>query len=150
MKLRAENGAGLVDDAFITRIVEVDEVFLPILWQSRYIHRISMVLARDVAFTCCEIQSRDVVCTISVLEFDSPRASCQSNQLVSQANTHYWDLRRVHQLPEVVDCFLAMRRVARTIADEDTVEMMGHFMDWVVVGECGDACATANKASQDV
>ena len=103
-----------------------------------------MVLARDMAFARCKIQSRDVVSTVSILKLDGPGTSRQSNQLMTKADAHDWNLRRIHELAEMVDCILTMGRITRSVADENAVEVVGYFVDWVVVWKGCDACASAD------
>ena len=55
-----------------------------------------MILASDMAFASCEIQGRNVVCTVAVLELDGLGTSSESDQLMTKADAHDWDLRRVH------------------------------------------------------
>ena len=81
---------------FIARIIKVHKILLPVLRQSRRVNSIAMILASDMAFACCEIQGRNIVCTVAILEFDGLGTSSESDQLVTQADAHNRDLRRVH------------------------------------------------------
>lgn len=109
-----------------------------------------MVLAGDVATSGCQVERWDVVSTVAVLELNGPRSGGQGEQLVSEADAHDRDLGRLHQLAEVVDCILAMGWITGAIGDEDSVEVVGDFVDGVVVREGGDAGAAPDQTSQDV
>lgn len=69
---------------------------------------------------------------------------------MTKTNAHDWNLGRFHQLAEMIDGFLTMSRIARTIADEDAIEMMSYFVDRVVIWECCNACASAYQATEDI
>jgi len=69
---------------------------------------------------------------------------------MAKTNAHDRNLGRVHQLAEIIDSFLTMGRIARTVADEDAVEMMGYFVDRVVVWEGCNACTSADQAAEDI
>ena len=69
---------------------------------------------------------------------------------MAQTDAHDWDLGVLHQLGEMVDCLLAMGRIAGAVADEHAVEVVGHFVDRVVIREDGGGSATADEAAQDV
>ena len=87
---------------------------------------------------------------VSVLELDGAGAGSKREELVAETDAHDRDLRRFHQFAEVVDGSLAMGWIARAVGDEDSVEVVGHFVDGVVVGEGCDAGATADEAAEDV
>ena len=61
-----------------------------------------MVLARDMAFARREVQRWDVMGSITILQLDGFSANCQRNQLMAKANSHDWDLRRLHHFTKVV------------------------------------------------
>jgi len=69
---------------------------------------------------------------------------------MTKTNAHDRNLRRLHQLAEMIDGFLTMGWIARTVADEDAVEMMSYFVDRVVVREGCNACASADQAAEDI
>ena len=75
---------------FVGSIIQVDEVFLEIGWESSHINGITVVLTGNVALTGGQIKSWDVVGTVSVLELDGAGTSCKSKQLMSQADTKDW------------------------------------------------------------
>lgn len=50
----------------------------------------------------------------------------------------------------MIDGCLTMSRIARTVADEDAIEMMSYFVDRVVVWEGCNACASADQATEDI
>ena len=49
MELGREDGAGLVDHAFVTGVIKVDEILLPFARQRGRIHSVAVILAGDVA-----------------------------------------------------------------------------------------------------
>ncbi len=61
---------------FVARVIQIDEILLPVLRQGRCINSITMILARDVTFTRCKIQSRNVVSTVPILQLDSLGTYC--------------------------------------------------------------------------
>lgn len=109
-----------------------------------------MVLTGDVAATSAQVQSRDVVSPVTVLELDGASTSSQGQQLVTQADTEDGDLGGLHQALQVENGVLAVGGVTRAVGDEDTIEVVGHLVDGVVEGEDGDTRATANQAPQDI
>lgn len=133
-----------MDDAFIAAVVEVDEIFLPVGGQGGGVDGVAVVLGGDVASTRREVEGGDVVGAVAVFEFDGPGAAGEGEELVAEADAHDWDLGGFHEALEVIDCILAMRWVAGAVGDEDAVEVVGDFVDGVIVGETGDACAAAD------
>jgi hypothetical protein len=150
MELGAEDGTGVVDQTLVGLVVEVGEVLPPVAGQGRGVDGVSVVLRGDVALASGEVESRDVVSAVSVLQLDRLSTSGQSNQLVTHANTHDGDLRGLEQLAEVVDGRRAMSWVARAVGVEDTVEVVRDLVDGVVEGEAGDAGTAGDEAAKDV
>lgn len=135
---------------FVGVVVEVDEIRLPIIGQSVDIHGVSVVLRCNVAAARGQIQSRDVVSSVAVLEFDSLGTRGQGKQLMAETNAENWNLGVVHHLSEVVDRLLTVGGITGSVGDEDAIEMMGHLVYRIVVWEDGDARTTADQTSQDV
>jgi hypothetical protein len=150
MELGAEDGARLVNHTLVAGVVQVDEVWLPVRGQSGCIHGVTVVLAGDVAATSSQVESRDVVGTVTVLQLDGASASSQSKELVTQADTEDGDLRGLHQAAEVVGGVLAMGRVTGAVGDENTVKVVSDLVDGVVEGEDGNASTAADEAAQNV
>ena len=109
-----------------------------------------MVLTGDVAAASAHVQSGNVVSSVSVLELDGASTSGQSQELVTQADTKDRNLGGLHQAVQVVCGLLAVGGVTGTVGDEDTVKVVSHLVDRVVVGEDGDTGATVDQATQDV
>jgi len=84
------------------------------------------------------------VSTVTVLELDGLGTCSQSEKLVTQADTHNGLLVSLHKLTKMVDGILAVDWVARTVGDEDTVEVVRNFVDGVVGGEDGYGGTTRN------
>ena len=150
MELSAEDGAGVVDETFIGLVVQVGEVLPPILGKGGGVHSITVVLRCDVAPTGGEVESWNVVSTVSVLQLDRLRTGGESNQLVTHANAHDGDLGALEQFAEVVHGGRAVGWVTRTIGNEDTVEVVSHFVDGVIKGEASDTGTSGHKAAKDV
>ena len=74
-----------------------------------------MVLARDVATSGRQVERRDIVRPVPVLELDGPRTGRQRQQLMAQADSHHGHLRRVHHLSQMIHRVLAVSRIARTV-----------------------------------
>ena len=135
---------------FVAAIIQVDEILLELCWESGGIDGVSVVLGGDVALTSCQIESGNVVGSVSVLELDGTGTCCKSKQLVTKTDTKDWNLGGFHQSGQVVDSFLAVSWIAGAIGDENTIEVMGNLVDWEIVWEDSGACTTSNQASQDV
>lgn len=80
VELGREDGFRSMDHAFIRLIIQVDEIRFPISWKGRSINGIAVVLGSDVTVTRHEIQSRNVVSTVSVLNLTvlAPAANARS------------------------------------------------------------------------
>lgn len=139
-----------MDHSLIRAIVQVDEVLLELVRERAGINSVPVVLRRDMALTRSQIQCRDIMRTIPVLELDGPRTCRKSKQLVTEANSKDWDLGGLHQALEMVDSLGAVRRVTWTVGDEDAVEVVGHFVDWEIVREDGYGCTAGDEGAQDV
>lgn len=150
VELGAENGTRLVDHTLVALVVQVDKVGLPLRRQGGGINSVTVVLAGNVAAASAEVQSGNVVGTVTVLELDGAGASGESQQLVTQADTEDGDLGSLHKTLQVVDSVLAVSRVTGTVGDEDTVEVVSDLVDGEVEGEDSDASTAANQAPQDV
>lgn len=109
-----------------------------------------MVLTGDVAAASAHVQSGNVVSPVSVLELDGASTSGQSQELVTQADTKDRNLGGLHQAVQVVCGLLAVGGVTGAVGDENTVKVVSHLVDGVVVGEDGDTGATADQTTQDV
>lgn len=150
MELGREDGARGVAHALVTAIVQVDEVLFPIAGQAAGINGVTMVLAGNVALASSDIQRGDVVSPVTVLELDGASTNSQSKKLVSQADAHDGNLRRLHQGAEVVHGLLTVSGVTGAVGDEDTIEVVGHLLDLEVVREHGHTGASADQTAEDV
>jgi len=150
MELSAEDRARLVNHTLVALVVQVHEVRLPVRRQGVSVDGVTVVLAGDVAATGAQVQSRDVVGPVTVLELDGPAAGSQSQQLVAETDAEDGNLGGLHQTLQVVDSVLAVGGVTGAVGDEDTVEVVGNLVDRVVEGEDCDASAATNQAAQDV
>ena len=103
-----------------------------------------------MALSGCQVQCRDVVGTVSVLELDGSSTGCKGQELMAETDTHDRDLGRLHEAGQMVDCFLAMSWVTRSVGDEDTVKVVGDLVDGEIVWEDSDTCSTTNQASKNV
>lgn len=134
----------------VALVVQVNKVRLPVRGQGRSVDGITVVLAGDVAATGAQVQSRDVVSPVTVLELDGAGTGSQSQQLVAQTDTEDGDLGGLHQTLQVVDGVLAVGGVTRAVGDKHTIEVVSHLVDGEVEGEDRDAGAAANQAPQDI
>ena len=150
VELGAEDGAGVVDQTLVGLVVEVGEVLPPFAGEGGRINSVSMVLRGDMALSGAQVKSWDVVGTITVLELDGLSTGSKGNQLVTHADAHDRDLRRLKQLAKVVHCLCAVGWVARAVGDEDTVKVVGNLLDGVIVREAGNASATRDETTKDV
>lgn len=109
-----------------------------------------MVLAGDVALASSQVEGRDIVGSVAILELDGASSNSQSKKLVTKADTHDGDGRGLHQTSKVVNSLLAMSWVTGAVGDEYTIKVLGNLVDGVVVREDGDGGTSANQAAQDV
>lgn len=134
----------------IARIIQVHKEWLPVRRQRVHVNGVSVVLTGDVAATGRQVQRRDVVSSVAVLQLDGTGTRGQRQQLMTQANTENRDLRSFHQLSKMVHGVLAVRRVTRSVRDENSVKVVGHLVDGIVKGEHGDAGSAVDHAAKNV
>jgi hypothetical protein len=146
----AKEGGGREGQTFVGAIVKVHEVLFEFCGEGRGIDCVAVVLRSDVALSSRQVQSRDVVSAVSVLELDGSSTSCEGKELMAKTDTHNWDLGGFHEAGQMVDCFLAMGWVTRAVRDENAVEVVGDFVDGEIVGEDSDACSAADQAAKNV
>jgi hypothetical protein len=150
VELGAEDRAGVVDQTLVRLVVKVGEVLPPLTGEGGGVNSVSVVLRGDVALASAEVESRDVVGTVSVLELDGLRASGEGNQLVTHADTHDGHLGGLEQLAEVEHGLCAVGWVTGSVGDEDTIEVVGDLVDGVIVREAGNAGSAGDEAAKDV
>jgi hypothetical protein len=150
MELSAEDGAGVVNQALVGLVVEVREVLAPLGGERGGIDRVPVVLGCDVAATGAEVESRNIVRAVAVLQLDGLCACGQGDELVAHADAHDGDLGGFEELAQVVDGVGAVGWVAGPVGDEDAVKVVGDLVDGVVVGEAGNAGAAGDEAAEDV
>lgn len=109
-----------------------------------------MVLAGDMAATSRQVESRDVVGTVTVLQLDSTSASRKSQKLVAQTDTEDGNLRCLHQTAKVVGGVLAVGGVTGAVGDEDTIEVVSDLVNGVIKGEHSNTSSAVHEATQDV
>lgn len=155
--------------SFVAAVVEVDKVLLELGGERGGVDSISVILGGDVLkcqsakeivtdvlwekLTACsggQVQSGNVVSSVTVLELNGAGANSQSQKLVAKADTHNGYVGCVHELRKVVHCLLAMGRVTRSVGDEDAVEVVSDLVDGVLVREDGDSGTSADETSHDV
>src|ERR1700761_7556369 len=138
MELCRENWLSLMNQTFIARVVEVNEILLPIRWEGCRIHCISVILRCNMALASSQVQSWDIVCAVAVFELNGLCSSSKSQKLVAHTNTHDWYVRRLHQFLKVINGFLAVGGVARSVGNKHSIEMVCYFMNGIVKGEGSD------------
>lgn len=102
VELRAEDGAGVVDQALVGLVVEVGEVLPPFAAEGGGVDGVAVVLGCDVALPRGEVERWDVMGSVAVLELDGLGSGSEGNELVAHAYAHDGDLGGVEQLAEVV------------------------------------------------
>lgn len=100
---------------FIAGVVKVYKILFPVGRKALGVDSITMILASDVAPASGEIQSWNIVSSVAVFQFDGTCTSCEGKQLMSQADSHNRNLRRFHQLAEMIDSFLAVSRITGSV-----------------------------------
>lgn len=109
-----------------------------------------MILAGDMALASSEVQGRDVVCAVAILELDGPGSSGQSQQLVTEADTENGNLGGLHQLSEMIHGVLTMGWVARAVGNEDAIKVVSDLVDRIVEGEASDACTSTHETAENI
>lgn len=150
VELGRKDGAGLVHHTLVGAVVEVDKVLLEVAGQGAGVDGITVVLAGNMALTGGQVERRNVVGTVTILELDGLGTNGKSQKLVAKANTHDGNGGGLHQAGKVVDSLLAMGRVTGAVGNKDTVEVVGNLVDGVVVGENGDGSTAADQAAENV
>jgi len=138
VELGAEDGTMLVNHALVGRVVEVDEVLLELGRDSGSINCVTVVLRGNVALSSHQVESRNVVGTVTVLHLDGLSTNGHGEKLVAKTDTHDGDLRGLHKLAEVVAGSAAVGWVTRTVGDEYTVEVASDLVDGVIVRQASD------------
>jgi hypothetical protein len=139
-----------VDHTLVAGVVQVYKVRLPVRRQGRRIYSVTVVLAGNVAATSGQVKSRDVVCTVAILQLDSASTSGKGQKLVTQADAEDGNLRSLHQAAKVVSGVLAVGGVTGAVGNEDTIEVVSDLVDGVIEGEHRNASSAADQATQDV
>jgi len=150
VELGGKDRTSLVDHTLVGAVVEVGEVLLEVLVHGGRVDGVTVVLRSDVALAGEEVESRDVVSTVTVLHLDSVSAGSNGQQLVAKTDAHDGNLGGGHQLAEVVGGAAAVGGVTGTVGDEDTVEVVGRLVDREVVRNAGDGGATGDNGANDV
>jgi hypothetical protein len=150
VELGREDGTSLVDHTLVRAVVQVGEVLLPVLVHGCRVDGVTVVLRSDVALAGEEVESRDVVGAVTVLHLDGVGTGSNGQQLVTKTDAHDGDLGGGHQLAQVVGGAAAVGGVARTVGNEDTVEVVGRLVDREVVGNAGDRSTTGDDGADDV
>jgi len=139
-----------VEHTLVGSVVEVDEVLLEVTGKGARIDGVSVVLAGDVAQASGQVESGNVVSSVTILELDGASTNSKSQKLVSETNTHDRNVGGFHQAGEIVDSSLAMGRVTGTVGDEDTIEVLRDLMDGVIIGKDCDGSTSADQATKDI
>lgn len=109
-----------------------------------------MVLRGNVALAGREVESRDIVGTVAVLELYGLGAGGESDELVTHAYAHDGDLGSLEQLAKVIHGRCAVSGITWAVGDEDTVKVVGDLVDGVVEGEASDTGTTRDQAAKNV
>ena len=111
-----------------------------------------MILTRDMAPPRTQIQRGDIMRPVPPLEFNGFGARGEGEELVAETDAHDGEGRggSGHEGAEGEDGVGAVGGVAGAVGDEDAVEVAGDFVDRVVEGEAGDACAAVGEGAEDV
>lgn len=154
MELSGEDGLLDVDHTLVRLIVEVDEVRLELGGQSVDVNSVTVVLRSDVALASGQVESRDVMGSVTVLKLDSLGSSSKGEELVAKADTEDGQIHKlgllVHDLSKVENGGLAVSGVTRAVGDKDTVKVMGNILDGVVKGEDGNGGTSRDQRSENV
>lgn len=150
MELGRKYGPGLVQHTLVAAVVEVDKVLLEVAGESASVNGITVVLAGNVALSCSQVEGRNVMGSVAILEFDSTSTNGKGQELVAKTDAHDGDGRSLHQTGQVIDSLLAVSWVAGTVGDEDTIVVLGNLVDGVIIREDGNRGTTADQASENI
>ena len=109
---------------------------------------------------------------ISIFKLDSPSASCQSYQLMAEADSHYRYLRGFHDFAKVINSILTVSGIPRAVADENAIKadqivrkvlsvhgkriilrldlLVCNFVYGIVVRESCHTCTPTHETAEDV
>ena len=127
MELCRENGTRAVNDTFVRMIIQIDKVFPKIVWQGRGIDGIAVVLGCDCTLSRGKVHGGNIMRTVSVCHFYGLGTCSEGEELMAHAYGHDGDLGAVHDLSEVIDSDSSVRRVTRSVREENPVEMLFNF-----------------------
>jgi hypothetical protein len=150
VELRAEDGARVVDETLVGLVIQVGEVLPPLAAESGWVNSVSVILRSDVALSGGEVQSRNVMGTVAVLELDGLGSRSESDELVTHTYAHHGDLGSLEQLAEVIHGGGAVSGVTGSVGDENTIEVVGDFVDRVVEGEASNASTSGDETTKNV
>ncbi len=97
-----------------------------------------------------QIQGWNIVGTVSVLQFYGASAGGEGEELMAQANAHNGYLRGFHKPLEMVHGVLAMGGIAGPVGDEDAVEVVGDFVNGIVVWKACHRGPATDKTAEDI
>ena len=123
MELACEPGILLVAYALVAAVVHIHEEFTPVAAQCLGIYGITMVLTGDIAAVGAHLPHWLVVRAMSIFQFIYGGSTCLGKQLVAHTYTANRLAAERHLTSYHVHCILAHVGVARTIAEEESVEV---------------------------
>ena len=112
-----------MNDTFVTALVGIHHEGHPVRWQRGAVDSKAMVLRRNVAARISHVNARLVHATIAKFHLVRRCASCQAENMITQADAENRSAGAL--LPDgahVLDGCHDHRRIARTIAEEKAIE----------------------------
>lgn len=104
-------------------------------------------LCCDVALVALQVHARDVVPAVAKLHLLGLRTGGQGQQLVTKANAKDGLGCGSQNLAQVCDCGLAHGRIARAVAEEQTIVLVNHRREVIVPRHNRELDPTLGEAS---
>lgn len=121
VELHREPRLALVAYALVRAIVHVREERLPVGAKRVVIYSKAVILACDEALVCSGHAHRLIVAAVAIFKFVGLGSSSFGEQLVAHADAKDRLVAQAHGATEILYSLAAHVRIARSVADEDTI-----------------------------
>ena len=135
---------------FVRSVIDVTPCFRPSYGKTCSVDRVAVILRGDVTTSGDEIESRDVLRTVSVLEFDRLGAGGEREKLMSQADSEDGFVIDVKKGTKIGDGRRTVSWISRSIGQENPIIQMCDFLNGVVVGVDSDISPSPDKTANDI
>ena len=134
---------------FVGTIIHIYEQFFPVIRQCGSVHRISVILARDVALVCTHKPHGLIVTAVAVFQFVDSGAGGLGEELIAHTDTHDGaNLRGREKLADVIYRHGTGLGIAWAVSQEQAVKV--HLVEIIIPGDTDYLNASAYQAAQDI